>query len=589
MVAGGVAMESGSGGSTVGKSLAELTPDGLETLKLSFCLFLIFASILGTLLVYRVVLHSVRYIRTLTCLNNDTQRYFAKPNLTFANVKKHLLYAPLFRVRHNREFQLSTAMSMGNLPTRLHALLLVGYLGTNIAFCVISISWKERQAVFLPQLRNRTGILSVVNMIPLFIMGGRNNPLIVILHISYDTFNLLHRWLGRVAVLQAVCHTLAWAILLVNKSGWSALSASVSHTPMILTGLVGVFALLAILVQSHSILRHAFYETFLHLHIAIVMVAVVGLWLHLKGLRQKKLVVVVVTIWIIQRLWRMTIFMYRNVSKGRSTAVVEVLPGDAMRVRVNMARPWAFKPGQHMFLYMPSVGLWTSHPFSVAWSGNEDDSNPEKGLAIRQQDAFERQKTTMSLVIRRRTGFTESLYRKAESAVNGRLVVTAYAEGPYGGIHCLHSYGTVLMFAGGVGITHQVSFVRDLVAGFANGTVAARKLVLVWIIQSPEHLEWIRPWMTEILAMDKRREVLRILLFVTRPRSTKEIQSPSATVQMFPGRPNVETLIALEAENQVGAMAVTVCGTGSLSDDVRRAVRCRQTRSNIDLIEESFS
>lgn len=104
-----------------------------------------------------------------------------------------------------------------------------------------------------------------------------------------------------------------------------------------------------------------------------------------------------------------------------------------------------------------------------------------------------------------------------------------------------------------------------------------------------EHLEWIRPWMTEILAMDKRRDVLRILLFVTRPRSTKEIHSPSATVQMFPGRPNVETLIGLEAENQVGAMAVTVCGTGSLSDDVRRAVRRRQTSSNIDLIEESFS
>ncbi|KAI9720770.1 MAG: hypothetical protein M1812_002609 [Candelaria pacifica] len=480
-------------------------------------------------------------------------------------------------------------MSMGNLPTRLHTLLLVGYLGTNLAFCVISIAWREGQAVFLPQVRNRTGILSVVNMVPLFIMGGRNNPLIGILHIPYDTFNLLHRWLGRVAVLQAVCHTLAWAILLVNTSGWSAVSASISHTSMILTGLIGVIALLAILLQSHSILRHAFYETFLHLHIALVIIAVVGLWLHLKGLGQKKLVAVVVTIWVIQRLWRTTMLMYRNIGKGRSKATVEVLPGDAMRVTVDMARPWTFRPGQHMFLYMPAIGFWTSHPFSIAWSGNEDDSTPEKVLATSQQDAFERQKTTMSLVIRRRTGFTESLYRRAESAKNGKLVVTAYAEGPYGDIHCLHSYGTVLMFAGGVGITHQVSYVRDLVAGFANGTVAARKVVLVWIIQSPEHLEWIRPWMTEILAMDKRREVLRILLFVTRPRSTKEIHSPSATVQMFPGRPNVETLIGLEAENQVGAMAVTVCGTGSLGDDVRRAVRRRQTTSNIDLIEESFS
>lgn len=42
--------------------------------------------------------------------------------------------------------------------------------------------------------------------------------------------------------------------------------------------------------------------------------------------------------------------------------------------------------------------------------------------------------------------------------------------------------------------------------------------------------------MTKILAMEKRREVLKVLLFVTRPGSTKEIHSPSSTVQMFPGR-----------------------------------------------------
>lgn len=61
-----------------------------------------------------------------------------------------------------------------------------------------------------------------------------------------------------------------------------------------------MIALLAILVQSHSILRHAFYETFLHLHLLLVIVAVVGVWLHLKDLRQKKLLVCVVAIWIIQ-------------------------------------------------------------------------------------------------------------------------------------------------------------------------------------------------------------------------------------------------------------------------------------------------
>jgi hypothetical protein len=74
-----------------------------------------------------------------------------------------------------------------------------------------------------------------------------------------------------------------------------------------------------------------------------------------------------------------------------------------------------------------------------------------------------------------------------------------------------------------------------------------------------------------------------------RPRSTKEIHSPSATVQMFPGRPNIDTLLGIEMENQVGTLGVSVCGPGALSDDVRSAVRNRQYQGAIDFVEESFS
>ena len=95
--------------------------------------------------------------------------------------------------------------------------------------------------------------------------------------------------------------------------------------------------------------------------------------------------------------------------------------------------------------------------------------------------------------------------------------------------------------------------------------------------------------MTQILGMEKRRDVLKILLFITRPRSVKEIHSPSASVQMYPGKPDVGALIEAEQRSQVGAMAVSVCGTGSLSDDVRRAVRDRCQVTEMDFMENAFS
>jgi NAD(P)H-flavin reductase len=243
---------------------------------------------------------------------------------------------------------------------------------------------------------------------------------------------------------------------------------------------------------------------------------------------------------------------------------------------------------------MPSLALFQSHPFSVAWNETVDEnviSNDEESMLDRKEsDGLDApKKSSVSFVIRARTGFTYKLLKKAESAPEGRSYAKLYLEGPYGSHHVMHSYGTVMLIAGGIGITHQVPHVRDLVQGYASGTVAIRRLLLVWIVQTPEHLEWIRPWMTQILAMDQRRDVLRVMLFISRPRSTKEIQSPSATVQMFPGRPNLETLVDMEIESQVGAMGVSVCGSGSLSDDVRQVVRQRQARTNIDFHEEAFS
>jgi len=267
-----------------------------------------------------------------------------------------------------------------------------------------------------------------------------------------------------------------------------------------------------------------------------------------------------------------------------------------MRLTLRLARPWKFRPGQHAYIYMPSISLWMSHPFSLAWSNNDEAdptstpnaSEKEMGLPLNRQDIMSMNKTTMSLIVRRRTGFTDKLYKKVSNTPNGMLTTKGLIEGPYGS-QDLSSYGTVLLFAAGVGITHQVPHVRELVQGYSAGTVATRKVVLVWIIQSPEHLEWIRPWMTTILGLPNRRDVLKILLFVTRPRSTKEIHSPSSSVQMFPGKPAVQALVDAEVEHAVGAMAVTVCGTGSLADEVRRASRGCMDRRNVDFVEESFS
>jgi len=266
-------------------------------------------------------------------------------------------------------------------------------------------------------------------------------------------------------------------------------------------------------------------------------------------------------------------------------AVVGALPGDTCCVTVSAARPWISRPGQHAYIYLPSIGFWQSHPFSVAWSEEIDGSATGEKLATHYDDAG--RKNTITFIIRARSGFTKLLNQKA-AASKGTLDIACLTEGPYGGLHDMHSYGTVVLFAGGVGITHQLPYVRDLVMGFANKTTATKKIILIWSIRDSGHFEWIRPWMQEIVEMDGSEDVLRVMIFVTRPRPN-ERYARYRSIKVSSGRPKCGSLLGSVMEAKVGAVGVSVCGPGELTDDVRQAVRNNQYDGVVDFIDESFS
>lgn len=135
---------------------------------------------------------------------------FAYSSRAKAFLNRCLIYAPLFERRHNREFRICRGrINMGTIPTRLETLLIMTYIILNALFCVAVIDWSRNISASLQKLTVTTGTLAVANLIPLVLTAGRNNPLIPLLRISFDTFNLFHRWLGRIVVTECVAHTAA--------------------------------------------------------------------------------------------------------------------------------------------------------------------------------------------------------------------------------------------------------------------------------------------------------------------------------------------------------------------------------------------
>ena len=229
---------SSTSGNTHGGGGGPSTAD-IDNTRFATYIMICLACIVAALGVYRVILSGARYIRGLVCLSNDRQRYFREPTPWFASVKEHLIYAPLFRTRHHREMRLFKGWGIGVLPTRFQSLFIAGVIAMNVILCVSGIEWSQAGTTnMLNHLRNRTGTLAVVNIIPLVIMAGRNNPLIGMLNLSFDTFNLVHRWFGRIVAAEAVAHTVAWLVKSVNTTGWSGVAESIQTSQMDITGLI---------------------------------------------------------------------------------------------------------------------------------------------------------------------------------------------------------------------------------------------------------------------------------------------------------------------------------------------------------------
>jgi hypothetical protein len=573
-------------------------------LALGFTLFLRWAKIFGD------------HLRLLSVLPNLDKQGFFTENRSFwvPWLKKNFLYAPLWGKRHNQEISLSKAVSMGTLPGRGHFMLIAVYVVFNVAW-VLKLPYGEPRDQLLAALRGRSGDIAAFNLIPTVVFALRNNPLIALLYVPFDTFQLFHRWAARLFIAEAVVHAGAWLANTRDAGGWHAVSLGLStgsHAASFSWGFVAVIAGCVVLVQAWSPLRHAFYEAFINLHKLLVALIVLGvhLHLHLDGLPQAPWLWAVWAIWGSEYALRLYRIVRYNVNFGerrwRTPVTVEALAGGACRVTFHLPNHWRPRPGAHVNAYFPAISFFESHPFSVAWADEIElpgqtapAERKQEQLPITKQDATKlldaaqakRFRTDVSLIVRARSGFTGDLHRRVAAQPGRRQRTWGLCEGFYGGHDPLASYGDVLLLAGGVGITHQIMFARELLARRARGLVAARRVRLVWTCQDAAQLDWVRPWMNEVLAMPGRREVLRVEVYVTRQElpDHKKFASGSNSVVLKGGRPDCQKVVDEAVCERQGALVVSVCGPGSFADGVREAVRRRVKVGVIDFIEEAFT
>lgn len=515
-------------------------------------------------------------------------------------LKRSFLYAPLVGNRHSRELRVTPSVSAGTIPTRPQFLVITVYVASNLAYC-LSVP-EQVTAQRFAELRGRCGALAAFNLIITVLFAPRNNPFIWILSISYDTFNLFHRWAARLVILESIAHVAAflyntYQVTYQGESGWGSIKWVLGQSVSYRWGLAGFIGFIFLLLQSLGPLRRAFYDTFLTLHRIGIVVAISGAYFHMArhALPQLPWAYLFVTLLALEPTTRILRVVYYNFTWKQRTwtrVTLEALPGEATRVTFLLPRSWSVKPGTHTYVYLPRIAPLSFHPFSIAWHSSSGYTRLDsEKLSVNVEDLMIRNgPSTISCIVRARTGMTRSLYNRAFKAKTNRVEVWGAIEGPYGGTHSLDSYGSALLFAAGAGITHQLSFVRHLLAGYNHNNSATRKIVLVWCIPTIKSVEWIYPWLEELAAMPDCKDIVQVQLYVSRSSSQAAESLPlPVEARIFSQRCDPQKIVDDQVLVQIGAMAVTVCGPGGFNDSVRAAVRRRVGLRSIDFFEEAFS
>jgi len=88
------------------------------------------------------------------------------------------------------------------------------------------------------------------------------------------------------------------------------------------------------------------------------------------------------------------------------------------------------------------------------------------------------------LIVEKRKGFTQDLFRHATNDVDQRNEMRAIIEGPYGKELDLKSYGTILLFATGIGIAGQLPYITQLLEEYHNSGEKNRRIAVFWELDS---------------------------------------------------------------------------------------------------------
>ena len=390
---------------------------------------------------------------------------------------RFIFYRPLPILRYKkREFQLPSAGVIFIVTAATAFVTLYSFLPHPLYYASIGYG--------SPPLAIRAGMIAVAMMPWIIGLSVKTNLITLMTGIGHERLNVLHRWSAYIFLFLSLVHTVPFYITPVWDEGglntWKKYFGQ-GYYPYG-TGWAALAPMLALAVHSLPFVRSWAYEVFVVAHVPLSVVLLGMLFWHCHNyLTSWNYLWATVAIWVLSYCTRLFYLNWTNPFRKSSwfygePASITLLPENAVKVTIATQVKWS--PGQYVYLRMPKISYMQNHPFTIASLCSEDFPSQ-----------YGEQYRDMTLVFRPFGGFTRQVLDQAvaDQALPEPPLYKALIDGPYGGMRRdLASFDTVILFAGGSGITAIVSQLLNLIKKMRDSKAVTKQVHLVWASNGPK-------------------------------------------------------------------------------------------------------
>ncbi|XP_006463197.1 hypothetical protein AGABI2DRAFT_120020 [Agaricus bisporus var. bisporus H97] len=469
------------------------------------------------------------------------------------------------------------------------------YIAALYSWSLINSDLKPGQKAVPRDWANTTGRVAAVQL-PLIVgLGMKNNLISLLTGVSFDKHGISRgdgSYLAPRSNMDATSNNQASLGMVGDKS--------IIH-PDVQAGVLAAIALTLLCIVWIRPVRSKAYEIFLVAHLIFAFMIILTSYFHLKRRNSGELVWPAMVLWALDRVIRfgrlaISFFTGRSASTTESppeptpriasSPKIELLPGHLIRLTTTTPKFFRWRPGQSAYLTLPKISRTPleGHPFTISTIDTDSSQNSE-----------------LKFLIQVRKGFTKRLYDADETKTIGTILV----DGPYSTPPRLVGYDSILLIAGGTGVSFALPLMLDVVERSKNNGIVCRRLTLVWAVRQLEHIAWIEDDLLDALKDIPANLTINIHIFVaseqndieddpekldddTLSKAEKENGSNSdinekynvssrisslPMIKVYQERADFSTFIKDEVAQAHDCMSVNVCGSEKMNRMVRESIR----------------